>query len=122
MLWKEAGCTTELDYAEQTSWLRFLKHLGGLDQDRAMEAQLEGKKYAFILDEPHRWGSWAAPKVKDGRLEHNRVGAYLYFTIQERYTPFRLSSFPRRFFFRGGGWGTRRRDVFGACRKRGPRL
>jgi hypothetical protein len=24
-LWKEAGCTTELDYTEQTSWLLFLK-------------------------------------------------------------------------------------------------
>jgi hypothetical protein len=24
ILWKEAGCTTELDYTEQTSWLLFL--------------------------------------------------------------------------------------------------
>jgi hypothetical protein len=27
ILWKEAGCTTELDYTEQTSWLLFLKYL-----------------------------------------------------------------------------------------------
>ena len=26
VLWKEAGCTTELDYTEQTSWLLFLKN------------------------------------------------------------------------------------------------
>ena len=26
ILWKEAGCTTELDYTEQTSWLLFLKY------------------------------------------------------------------------------------------------
>jgi type I restriction enzyme M protein len=26
VLRKEAGCTTELDYAEQTSWLLFLKY------------------------------------------------------------------------------------------------
>lgn len=32
---KEAGCATELDYAEQTSWLLFLKYLDGLEQDRA---------------------------------------------------------------------------------------
>src|SRR3954465_9421459 len=32
---KEAGCTTELDYTEQTSWLLFLKYLDGLEQDRA---------------------------------------------------------------------------------------
>src|SRR6202048_516148 len=71
VLWKEAGCTTELDYTEQTSWLLFLKYLDGLEQDRAMEAELEGKKYAFILDEPYRWETWAAPKGKDGKLDHN---------------------------------------------------
>jgi type I restriction enzyme M protein len=27
VLWKEAGCATELDYTEQTSWLLFLKYL-----------------------------------------------------------------------------------------------
>jgi hypothetical protein len=35
VLWKEAGCTTELDYTEQISWLLFLKYLDGLEQDRA---------------------------------------------------------------------------------------
>ena len=38
VLWKEAGCTTELDYTEQTSWLLFLKYLDGLEQDIADEA------------------------------------------------------------------------------------
>ena len=33
VLWKEAGCTTELDYTEQTSWLLFLKYLNGLKQN-----------------------------------------------------------------------------------------
>jgi type I restriction enzyme M protein len=73
VLWKEAGCTTELDYTEQTSWLLFLKYLDGLEQDRATEAALDGKAYAFILDEPYRWESWAAPKDKDGTLDHNRA-------------------------------------------------
>ena len=40
VLWKEAGCTTELDYTEQTSWLLFLKYLDGLEEDRADEAAL----------------------------------------------------------------------------------
>ena len=44
VLWKEAGCTTELDYTEQTSWLLFLKYLDGLEQDLADQAALEGKK------------------------------------------------------------------------------
>ncbi|MEZ5613927.1 MAG: N-6 DNA methylase [Rhodocyclaceae bacterium] len=69
----EAGCTTELDYTEQTSWLLFLKYLDGLEQDKAMEAELEGKKYAFILDEPYRWSSWAAPRDKDGKRDHNKA-------------------------------------------------
>jgi len=71
VLWKEAGCTTELDYAEQTSWLLFLKYLDGLEQDRADEAALEGKQYTYILDESYRWSHWAAPKDKDGKLDHN---------------------------------------------------
>ena len=73
VLWKEAGCTTELDYTEQTSWLLFLKYLDGLEQDKATEAALDGKKYTYILDKPYRWESWAAPKGKDGKLDHNKA-------------------------------------------------
>ncbi len=73
VLWKEAGCGSELDYAEQTSWLLFLKYLDGLEQDKSMEAELEGKAYTFILDEPYRWESWAAPKTSDGKLNHNKA-------------------------------------------------
>jgi type I restriction enzyme M protein len=73
VLWKEAGCTTELDYTEQSSWLLFLKYLDGLEQDKATEAELEGKKYSYILDKPYRWESWAAPKGKDGEIDHNRA-------------------------------------------------
>ncbi len=71
ILWKESGCTTELDYTEQTSWLLFLKYLDGLEQDRADEAALSGKDYTYILDEPYRWNSWAAPKGANGKLDHN---------------------------------------------------
>jgi type I restriction enzyme M protein len=73
VLWKESGCTTELDYTEQTSWLLFLKYLDAMEQDKAMEAELEGKRYSFILAEPYRWENWAAPKDTDGRLDHNQA-------------------------------------------------
>lgn len=73
VLWKEAGCTTELDYTEQSSWLLFLKYLDDLEQDKSTEAALDGKKYTYILDKPYRWESWAAPKDKDGKLDHNRA-------------------------------------------------
>lgn len=71
ILRKDAGCTSELDYTEQTSWLLFLKYLDALDRDKATEAWLDGRKYTDILDKPYRWESWAAPKGKDGKIDHN---------------------------------------------------
>jgi len=71
ILHKDAGCTSELDYTEQSSWLLFLKYLDALEADKAMEAALEGRAYSFILSEPFRWGQWAAPKGADGKLNHN---------------------------------------------------
>lgn len=73
VLWKEAGCTTELDYTEQTSWLLFLKYLDDLEQERALEAELAGKSYEFIIDEAHRWSAWAAPKKADGTVDHDHA-------------------------------------------------
>jgi type I restriction enzyme M protein len=73
VLWKDAGCTSELDYTEQSSWLLFLKYLDALENEKALEAQLSGKRYAYILDAPYRWGNWAAPKGKDGKIDHNKA-------------------------------------------------
>ena len=73
VLWKEAGCTTELDYTEQTSWILFLKYLDDLEQERALKAELAGKSYAYIIDPPHRWSKWAAPKTRDGAFDHNNA-------------------------------------------------
>lgn len=73
VLWKEAGCTTELDYIEQTSWLLFLKYLDDLEGARALEAELAGRAYTPILDAGHRWSRWAAPKDASGKLDHNRA-------------------------------------------------
>ena len=51
VLRKEAGCASELDYTEQTSWLLFLKFLDGLEQDTAMEAALNGNTSAYYIPE-----------------------------------------------------------------------
>ena len=72
-LWSEAGCSTVLDYTEQTSWILFLKYLDALEQDRADIAALEGKKYNYILDKAYRWETWASPKQKDGTLDRNKA-------------------------------------------------
>ena len=71
ILHKDAGCTSELDYTEQSSWLLFLKYLDALEDDKASEVELEGKRYRFILDAPYRWDAWAAPKTADGKIDHN---------------------------------------------------
>ena len=42
VLRQEAGCTTELDYTEQTSWILFLKYLDDLEHARELEAELTG--------------------------------------------------------------------------------
>ncbi|KGJ20842.1 N-6 DNA methylase [Paracoccus sanguinis] len=70
VLRNDEGLASELDYAEQTSWLLFLKYLDDLEIEREDTAVLEGQTYTPLLDEPYRWQSWAAPK-KDGKLDHN---------------------------------------------------
>jgi hypothetical protein len=45
VLWKEAGCATELDYTEQTSWILFLKYLDDLEKANEQKAELQSKKY-----------------------------------------------------------------------------
>jgi type I restriction enzyme M protein len=73
ILRKDAGCTSELDYTEQSSWLLFLKYLDALEHERAMQAELEGRPYTYLLDEPYNWESWAAPRDAQGRIDHNRA-------------------------------------------------
>ena len=73
ILHKDAGCTSELDYTEQSSWLLFLKYLAALEADKAVEAALDGKKYKAILDADFRWEIWAAPKTPDGKPDHNHA-------------------------------------------------
>jgi type I restriction enzyme M protein len=38
-----------------------------------MEAELLGKPYSFLIDEAHRWGTWAAPKNADGEFDHDKA-------------------------------------------------
>lgn len=54
----DEGLASELDYAEQTSWLLFLKYLDDLEAEREDRAALEGGKYSPILDTRHRWRTW----------------------------------------------------------------
>ena len=69
ILWNEAGCSNELDYIEQTSWLLFLKYLDDLETDMEFKAELENKTYKRIITGFNRWSSWAAPKKDNGEAD-----------------------------------------------------
>ena len=65
ILHKDAGCGSELDYVEQTSWILFLKYLEDLERDKQTAAQLSGRAYQPIIEEQYKWHVWAAPKTND---------------------------------------------------------
>ena len=97
ILHKDAGCTSELDYTEQSSWLLFLKYLDALELDKATEAALQKKSYTHIIDEKYRWSTWAAPRGANGKIDHNRAatGADLIDFVNQKLIPY-LRSFRQK--------------------------
>ena len=73
ILHKDAGCGSELDYVEQTSWVLFLKYLDDLEKDKALAAELTDKVYSNIIAAEYQWSKWAAPKDQDGKLDHHKA-------------------------------------------------
>ena len=71
ILHKDAGCGSELDYVEQTSWVLFLKYLDDLEKDKATAAELTGKPYTNLIAKEYQWKVWAAPKGDDGKIDHH---------------------------------------------------
>lgn len=70
ILHKDAGCGSELDYVEQTSWVLFLKYLDDLEKDKATAAELTGVEYKSIIAPEYQWSVWAMPKrLKVGLFE-----------------------------------------------------
>ncbi len=73
VLRKDAGCGSELDYVEQTSWILFLKYLDDLEKDKETAALLSGKTYEKIIEPKFQWTTWAAPKLENGKIDHNAM-------------------------------------------------
>ena len=96
ILRNEAGCSTELDYIEQTSWLLFLKYLDDLDKEREMKAMLSNKPFKPIITGYMRWSQWAAPKTADGKIDDVNVmtGPDLAKFVEEKLFPY-LREFQR---------------------------
>ena len=89
ILHKDAGCSSELDYVEQTSWILFLKYLDDLERDRETSAELTGKTYTPIIENAYRWGTWAAPKLDNGHIDHNALtGDDLAYFVNNKLFPY----------------------------------
>jgi len=73
ILHKDAGCGSELDYVEQTSWVLFLKYLDDFEKDKKTAAELSGKTHTNIIAHEYQWKTWAAPKLKNGKIDHNAL-------------------------------------------------
>ena len=73
ILHKDAGCSREVDDVEQTSWVLFLKYLDDLEKDKQTKADLSGKEYTPIISKEYKWEKWAAPKTKNGKLDHHKA-------------------------------------------------
>ncbi len=97
ILHKDAGCSSELDYTEQTSWMLFLKYLDDLERAKSQYAEMDGEDYQFIIDEEHRWSSWAAPKKANGEFDHDNAltGSDLIDYVDQELFPY-LKSFKQR--------------------------
>ncbi len=57
ILHKDAGCGSELDYVEQTSWVLFLKYLDDLEKDKQTATELAGENYTKIIKPGFQWTS-----------------------------------------------------------------
>jgi type I restriction enzyme M protein len=73
ILHKDAGCSSELDYVEQSSWVLFLKYLEDLEKSRALAKELAGEKYKPLIADKFRWTTWACPRTKDGKIDFNNA-------------------------------------------------
>lgn len=73
ILRRDDGISGAMHYTEQTSWVLFLKFLDDYESEKEDEAVLSGKDYQPVLDDEHRWSSWACPKNSDGKLDINLV-------------------------------------------------
>jgi type I restriction enzyme M protein len=96
-LWKEAGCTTELDYTEQTSWLLFLKYLDGWSRTRPTEAALGRQEVRLHPRRALPLGTLGRSQRPRRQLDHNKAitGDDLRDFVDRRLFPY-LHGFKRR--------------------------
>ncbi|MDA9747622.1 type I restriction-modification system subunit M [bacterium] len=93
ILRNEEGCSTQLDYIEQTSWLIFLKYINDYENESKKSSILKNKLFNQLIKDEFKWDTWASPK-KEGQLDHNAVltGDDLISFVRDKLFPY-LSNF-----------------------------
>ncbi len=94
----DEGCSTAMDYVEQSSWVLFLKYFDDLENTREQEAELSGKTYERIISGEYQWNSWAMPLDASGNYDRKAalVGDDLIDFVNQRLFPF-LRGFTGRY-------------------------
>ena len=94
----DEGCSTAMDYVEQSSWVLFLKYFDDLENTREQEAELSGKTYERIISGEYQWNRWAMPLDASGNYDRKAamVGDDLIDFVNQRLFPF-LQRFTERY-------------------------
>ena len=94
----DEGCSTALDYVEQSSWILFLKYWDDLENRRETSAMLQGKTYDRVIKGDYAWNSWAMPLGSDGKYDAKAalIGDDLVDFVNQKLFP-HLQSFKERF-------------------------
>jgi type I restriction enzyme M protein len=93
----DSNCDGELDYAEQSSWVLFLKWLDDYQDEQEKISKLNNTPFNKIFDNKYKWSTWASPKKKDGEndFEKQLTGDDLKNFINDKLFPY-LSSFKNK--------------------------
>ena len=73
ILYTDEGCSSELEYIEQKSWILFLKYFDDLEKSRKLAAELKDQTYTEIIEKGYRWEDWAMPRKSDGSYDIHRA-------------------------------------------------
>jgi type I restriction enzyme M protein len=57
---KDKGLSGDLDRLPMLTWIMFLKFLDDMENIRAEEAKIAGKRFRPAIESPYRWRDWAA--------------------------------------------------------------
>ena len=92
------GCSTALDYVEQSSWVLFLKYFDDLEKTREQAAELEEKTYERIISGDYQWNQWAMPLDMKGNYDVKKamVGDDLIDFVNQKLFPY-LQDFTQKY-------------------------